>query len=117
MIPKGVFYMDMTKESFEAIVAAYNETCCGIVLDNNRLITIGYPSDHPESRVNHLSDIKIETLGGVDFMRIEHRNVRSQDGTPIEYFTLIPLYAIQSFTICETKDEQGYCLPDPIHLN
>lgn len=56
----------MTNEAMQALINDLGDRICAIVFDNNNKVFIGYPSSTAKS----VSDLKFQTLGGVDMIGI-----------------------------------------------
>lgn len=67
--------MGWTNAALQKVIDTYGERICYIGLNNGKRIFIGYNMKEGV----RLKDISLETIGGIDVMKIHHRSTKQSD--------------------------------------
>ena len=101
----------MTNEALKALFEKLGDRICAIIFDNNSRVYIGYPT----STLKHASEIKIETIGGVDMVGIPRKHSYPAAGGREVYSTnWHPTECIQQVVSLDEGYERF--LVDPIEI-
>lgn len=104
----------MTNAALQAMITQFGERIAAIIFDNSQTLFIGYKSKD-DRRSLKLSDISMETIGGVDFTVVAHTMLQTDDvGNPITYKTYHVTECIQDVIIMD--DGFAKYGVDPIHF-
>ena len=98
---------NMTKASFDAVMAKYGDKVCAIYIDNGAIIRLRYSGEYydPESGWLTSANISTVTIGDTDFVEVK-RIYRSQGTKPLHSVVIYPLSVVHGFAICDDEPEK-----------
>ena len=86
---------NMTKASFDAVMAKYGDKVCAIYIDNGAIIRLRYSGEYydPESGWLTSANISTVTIGDTDFVEVK-RIYRSQGTKPLHSVVIYPVSVV-----------------------